>query len=52
MLEKKQELALPTFLPPISDFPVLIPSMRNVYNKLSSAALLIQNDTILYLLSA
>lgn len=52
MLEKKQELALPTFLPPTSDFPVLILSMTNVYNKLLNAALLIQNDTILYFLSA
>lgn len=48
----KETGASSKFFPPVSDFPVLIPYMKNVYNKLSSAALLIQNDIILYLLSA
>lgn len=48
----KETGARTKFFPPTGDFAVLIPSMKNVYNKLPGAALLIQNDTILYLLSA
>lgn len=34
MLQKKQEVSLPKLLPPISDFSVLIPSMKNMYHKI------------------